>query len=56
LEEGFAEGIWMRIRDAVAQEMHGVITTLTEVLKVVSSSSKTESRDLKLPIQFPQLN
>ncbi|MED6224222.1 hypothetical protein PIB30_081807 [Stylosanthes scabra] len=53
LGEGVAEGIWMLIRDAVAQEMHGVTTTLSEVLKIVSPTSKTESRDSKLPDTAP---
>ncbi|MED6189064.1 hypothetical protein PIB30_092083 [Stylosanthes scabra] len=39
----------MMIRDAVTQEMHEVTTILSEVLKVVSPSSKTKNHDSKLP-------
>ncbi|MED6183895.1 hypothetical protein PIB30_042126 [Stylosanthes scabra] len=53
LGECVAEGILMMICDAVAQEMHGVTTILSEILNVVSPSSKSESRDSKLSNTAP---
>ncbi|MED6109204.1 hypothetical protein PIB30_031306 [Stylosanthes scabra] len=53
LGDGVVEDIWRMIRDAVAQEMHQVTTTLSDLLKVVSPLSKTGIRDSKLPDTAP---
>ncbi|MED6204756.1 hypothetical protein PIB30_011728 [Stylosanthes scabra] len=53
LGDGVTEDIWRMIRDAVAQEMHQVTTTLSNLLKVVSPLSKTGICDSKFPDTDP---
>ncbi|MED6194556.1 hypothetical protein PIB30_029713 [Stylosanthes scabra] len=56
LGDGVAEDIWRMIRDVVAQEMHQVTTTLSDLLKVVSPYQRLGFVIQSSRTQPPQLN